>query len=323
MRPHRPSRGWRSARRDVGRRRRQRRARHAARRRSARARRAVSMTVRADMVNGYDLCHGGLIAALADSAFALRLQLPRHPSPSPPASTSTFLEPARLGDVLVAHAREARPARPLAGCTTSPCARRGHRDRRVPRPQPLAGSAHLTGQARCRHQAVEGERGDGVGELRRRRRGPRGGSHSTSEFTIPNSSRLTSRGSRSARSAPSSAACAHQLGEPVRRCRGGARGRRARPRCCRAPAAAGSPRAGGRRAPRRCRARRRAAARRRVATCRPARVVERGREPVERLVERRGRAGAPCSARGGRSRTWSARARGPGRPCSWRRSPAG
>ena len=31
----------------------------------------VSMVVRPDMVNGHDLCHGGLIATLADSTFAL------------------------------------------------------------------------------------------------------------------------------------------------------------------------------------------------------------------------------------------------------------
>ena len=31
---------------------------------------AVEMTVRDCMVNGHDLCHGGLIATLADSAFA-------------------------------------------------------------------------------------------------------------------------------------------------------------------------------------------------------------------------------------------------------------
>ena len=31
----------------------------------------VSMTVRPDLVNGWHLCHGGLIASLADSAFAL------------------------------------------------------------------------------------------------------------------------------------------------------------------------------------------------------------------------------------------------------------
>jgi acyl-CoA thioesterase len=28
------------------------------------------MTVREDMVNGHDLCHGGLVATLADTAFA-------------------------------------------------------------------------------------------------------------------------------------------------------------------------------------------------------------------------------------------------------------
>jgi acyl-CoA thioesterase len=30
----------------------------------------LSMTVREDMVNGHDLCHGGLVATLADTAFA-------------------------------------------------------------------------------------------------------------------------------------------------------------------------------------------------------------------------------------------------------------
>lgn len=30
----------------------------------------LAMTVREDMLNGHDLCHGGLIATLADSAFA-------------------------------------------------------------------------------------------------------------------------------------------------------------------------------------------------------------------------------------------------------------
>ena len=32
---------------------------------------AVSMTVREDMINGWGLCHGGLVASLADSAFAV------------------------------------------------------------------------------------------------------------------------------------------------------------------------------------------------------------------------------------------------------------
>lgn len=30
----------------------------------------LTMTVREDMLNGHDLCHGGLVATLADSAFA-------------------------------------------------------------------------------------------------------------------------------------------------------------------------------------------------------------------------------------------------------------
>ncbi len=31
----------------------------------------VSMVVRPDMINGWDVCHGGFVASLADSAFAL------------------------------------------------------------------------------------------------------------------------------------------------------------------------------------------------------------------------------------------------------------
>ena len=31
---------------------------------------ALTMTVRDDMLNGFDICHGGFITTLADSAFA-------------------------------------------------------------------------------------------------------------------------------------------------------------------------------------------------------------------------------------------------------------
>ncbi|MET0997965.1 MAG: hotdog fold thioesterase, partial [Marmoricola sp.] len=31
----------------------------------------LAMSVRADMINGWGLCHGGLVASLADSAFAV------------------------------------------------------------------------------------------------------------------------------------------------------------------------------------------------------------------------------------------------------------
>ncbi|WP_127502711.1 hotdog fold thioesterase [Actinoplanes solisilvae] len=39
--------------------------------RVAPGRAVLTMRVRADMVNGYGLCHGGLMASLADTAFAV------------------------------------------------------------------------------------------------------------------------------------------------------------------------------------------------------------------------------------------------------------
>ena len=65
----------------------------------------VSMAVRPDMVNGHDLCHGGLIASLADSAFALACNA-RGPVTVAAGFEVDFLEPARLGQVLEADARE-------------------------------------------------------------------------------------------------------------------------------------------------------------------------------------------------------------------------
>jgi acyl-CoA thioesterase len=66
---------------------------------------AVSMTVRDDMVNGWDLCHGGLVAALADSAFAVACN-----SGGTVTVAAGFdvdlLEPAHRGDELVARATE-------------------------------------------------------------------------------------------------------------------------------------------------------------------------------------------------------------------------
>lgn len=66
---------------------------------------SVRMVVRADMVNGHDLCHGGVIAALADSAFALACN--SHGSVSVAAGFAIdFLQPGRLGQTLYADARE-------------------------------------------------------------------------------------------------------------------------------------------------------------------------------------------------------------------------
>ena len=65
----------------------------------------VSMLVRPDMVNGHDLCHGGVIASLADSAFALACN--SHGPVTVAAGFSIdFLQPGRLGQVLHADARE-------------------------------------------------------------------------------------------------------------------------------------------------------------------------------------------------------------------------
>jgi acyl-CoA thioesterase len=70
---------------------------------SGRAR--VSMVVRTDMVNGHDLCHGGIIASLADSAFALACN--SHGAATVAAGFSIdFLQPGRLGQTLYADARE-------------------------------------------------------------------------------------------------------------------------------------------------------------------------------------------------------------------------
>ena len=65
----------------------------------------VAMTVRPDMVNGYAVCHGGLVAALADSAFALACNS-RGVQTVAAGFDVTFLEPAHEGDVLLASADE-------------------------------------------------------------------------------------------------------------------------------------------------------------------------------------------------------------------------
>jgi acyl-CoA thioesterase len=62
------------------------------------------MVVRADMVNGHDLAHGGLIFALADTAFACACN-GWGPVTVAAGADITFVAPARLGDLLEAEAR--------------------------------------------------------------------------------------------------------------------------------------------------------------------------------------------------------------------------
>jgi acyl-CoA thioesterase len=65
----------------------------------------LAMKVREDMVNGHQLCHGGLIFTLADSAFAFACNTYDLVTVAA-AGTIEFLLSARLGDELTATAEE-------------------------------------------------------------------------------------------------------------------------------------------------------------------------------------------------------------------------
>lgn len=65
----------------------------------------IAMTVRDDMINGWDICHGGIIAALADSAFAVACNS-RGVVTVASGFDVDFLHSAAAGDVLVACASE-------------------------------------------------------------------------------------------------------------------------------------------------------------------------------------------------------------------------
>jgi acyl-CoA thioesterase len=65
----------------------------------------LAMAVRADMVNGHGLCHGGLVFALADSAFAFACNSCNESTVAAAASID-YLAAARAGDELTAEAAE-------------------------------------------------------------------------------------------------------------------------------------------------------------------------------------------------------------------------
>jgi acyl-CoA thioesterase len=65
----------------------------------------VSMTVRPDMLNGFGICHGGLVATLADTAFAYACNAQGELTVASGFSID-LLAPAHVGDVLTATARE-------------------------------------------------------------------------------------------------------------------------------------------------------------------------------------------------------------------------
>ena len=65
----------------------------------------LTMTVRPDMVNGQRIAHGGFIFTLADSAFAFACNSHNEKSVAAQGNI-TFIKPGKLGDTLVATARE-------------------------------------------------------------------------------------------------------------------------------------------------------------------------------------------------------------------------
>jgi acyl-CoA thioesterase len=65
----------------------------------------MSMRVRADMVNGHHICHGGFVFTLADSAFAFACNSYNQVAVAAGASIE-FLAPAHDGELLTAEAIE-------------------------------------------------------------------------------------------------------------------------------------------------------------------------------------------------------------------------
>lgn len=65
----------------------------------------LTMTVREDMLNGFDICHGGFITVLADTAFAYSCNSYNEQTVASGISLD-FMAPGRPGDVLCAEAKE-------------------------------------------------------------------------------------------------------------------------------------------------------------------------------------------------------------------------
>lgn len=65
----------------------------------------LAMTVRPDMVNGHDICHGGFIFTLADSTFAYACNTYNQITVAAGCEI-IFVKSGRRGQRLVAHGRE-------------------------------------------------------------------------------------------------------------------------------------------------------------------------------------------------------------------------
>jgi len=84
----------------------------------------LAMTVREDMVNGHQICHGGLIFTLADSAFAFACNTYDAVTVAS-SGTIEFLLPARLGDELTASADERTRSKRTGVYDVAVCNQRG------------------------------------------------------------------------------------------------------------------------------------------------------------------------------------------------------
>jgi phenylacetic acid degradation protein PaaD len=69
----------------------------------------IEMTIREHMLDGHDICHGGYITTLADSAFAYACNSYDELTVASGVSVD-FIDPARLGDTLTASSHEVSKA---------------------------------------------------------------------------------------------------------------------------------------------------------------------------------------------------------------------
>jgi acyl-CoA thioesterase len=65
----------------------------------------IKMTVRKEMINGFNIVHGGIAFSLADSAFAFACNNRNNLSVALDTSIN-FTKPVHVGDVLIAEAKE-------------------------------------------------------------------------------------------------------------------------------------------------------------------------------------------------------------------------
>ena len=110
----------------------------------------LSMAVRADMINGHGICHGGYIFALADTAFAYACNS-RNAASVAQSCSIEYLSPAKAGERLLAHSTERHRV-----------ARSGIYDVMVER-EDGSPVAHFRGRSRQLNTEVIGSSGGGDG----------------------------------------------------------------------------------------------------------------------------------------------------------------